>query len=227
MAIQDRSEDRDGYAVRVLAVHSSEGYGSAEDLRDATWWVGSSHAIADETGTLLDGDEDGCVPHERASWTLRSGNRWSLNIELIGWAKWTRAEWLSRPDLLDACARWLAANGLKFNIPLVKINSFEYRQGASGIIGHVDHTVGYADGTHTDPGTGFPWDYVISLARRYQEDDLLPDEKKKLDAIYNALCNPVIQGKTLPAAVRELLARTDEVEPLLKEHAAKHAAPPA
>jgi N-acetyl-anhydromuramyl-L-alanine amidase AmpD len=185
MAIADRSESRDGYAVRVLAVHTTEGYGTAEQLRDATWWKGSSHAIADDTGTLL----GGLVPYERASWTLRSGNRWSENIELIGWAAWTEATWLEKKKpLLDACARWLAERSKARGIPLVKLTPEEYAAGGTGVIGHADHTYGYHDGSHTDPGIGFPWDYVLTKAREYAaEGFLMALSDKQQEQVYEWL----------------------------------------
>jgi hypothetical protein len=175
-----RSESRVGYAVRVLAVHTSEGIDKpvvddAAALRDASWWEGSSHAIADnDPGSLLT-PADGCVPYDRASWTLRSGNRWSENIELIAQAGWTRAQWLARPTLLDRCAYWLAVRSKARNIPLVKLTPQQYRAGGRGVIGHNDHTVGYSDGTHWDPGPGFPWDVVLAKATAYRNGTLEDD----------------------------------------------------
>jgi hypothetical protein len=34
--------------------------------------------------------------------------------------------------------------------------------GKSGVIGHVDWTVGKRDGSHTDPGPNFPWDVLMA-----------------------------------------------------------------
>ncbi len=160
-----KSSSRNGARVRVLAVHTTEGIMRAVDLRAWTAWPGSSHAAADDTGVLLDGAGDGFVDHARAAWTLRSGNPWSENIELCAHAKWTRAQWLARPTLLELCAVWLARRSAARGIPLVKITPAQYRAGASGVIGHHDHTVGYSDGTHWDPGPGFPWDVVLARAR--------------------------------------------------------------
>lgn len=171
MGILQRSESRRGYGVRVLAVHTTEGGGTAQALRDASWWTGSSHALADEH-TLLTPAE-GMVPYDLAAWTLRSGNYWSENIELVGYASWTRDEWLARPGLLSNCARWLRDRAAARGIPLVKITAAQYRAGGSGVIGHVDHTVGYGDGTHWDPGPNFPYDIVIAEA---QEDDVSAED---------------------------------------------------
>ena len=167
MSVATRSESRNGAVVRLLAVHSTEGNGTAQDLRDAAWWTGSSHAINDETGTLLTPAE-GCVPYERAAWTLRSGNHISDNIEQVGWAHWTRAEWLARPLLLDGTARWLADRSKARGIPLVKLSPADVAAGKSGVIGHVDWTYGMKDGTHTDPGPNYPWDVVLPKAIAYR-----------------------------------------------------------
>lgn len=158
------SESRNGTRVRVLAIHTTEGMMRAKDLRDWTSWPGSSHASADETGVLMT-PADGFVDYSLAAWTLRSGNHWSENIELCAWARYTRAEWLARPKLLEACAQWLADRSKARGIPLVKLTPAQYRAGQSGVIGHVDHTVGYADGTHTDPGPNFPYDVVLPRAQ--------------------------------------------------------------
>lgn len=226
MAIADRSQARGRTKVRVLAVHTTEGYGTAQQLHDASWWEGSSHAIIDDNEIVLG------VPYERASWTLRSGNNWSDNVELIGWASRSRDNWLrDHAHQLELTAQWLAERSKARGIPLVKLTPEQYAAGASGVIGHRDHTLGYHDGTHLDPGEGFPWDVVLAKARAILtpplEDDLTPDESKKLSELHAALTQPVIKGLTLAAAVRQLLTQTDEVEPLLRDNAAKHAAPPA
>ena len=162
-----QSSSRNGATVRVLAVHTTEGIMRAEALRAWTTWSGSAHASADETGVLLAGAEDGFVDYSRASWTLRNGNPWSENIELCGFAKWKRADWLARPKLLDRCAFWLASRAVVRGIPLVKLSPKELAAGKRGVIGHHDYTVGYSDGTHWDPGPEFPYDVVLGKANEY------------------------------------------------------------
>jgi hypothetical protein len=225
-----RSSSRSGATVRVLAVHDTEGSGTAEFLRDARWWAGSSHAIADEHGTLLTPAE-GCVPYERASWTLRSGNPWSENIELVGFAKWTRADWLARPKLLDRCAFWLAERSKARGIPLVKLTPRQYRAGQSGVIGHHDHTVGYSDGTHWDPGPGFPWDVVLDKARAYaagntsEEDDMTPDQARVLTETRNAV-QALIGVAERPLQVEaRLTTRIAALQALVQQLAESHGTP--
>jgi len=194
MSILDRCESRQGKTVRLLAVHSTEGDGTAAALRDAAWWTGSSHAIADEA-TLLTPDH-GCVPYPLAAWTIRNANPISENIELVGWARWTRADWLARPGLLENCARWLADRSVARGIPLVKLSTADILAGKSGVIGHVDWSL-TGDGTHTDPGKGFPFDLVLARAQQLlaPPPKLIPTE----DAMYLATQldikdGPVIYG---------------------------------
>jgi hypothetical protein len=166
MAMTARSSSRGNARVIWLAVHTTEGMMRAADLRAWASWPGSSHASCDETGVLMTPDH-GFVPYERASWTLRNGNSRSENIEQCGWARWTRAEWLARPKLLDATARWLAERSRARGIPLRHLSPAEVRAGQSGVIGHVDYTLGTGDGSHTDPGKSYPWDVVLAAANSY------------------------------------------------------------
>lgn len=163
MSILERCESRGGKPVIWLAVHSTEGDGTAQDLRDASWWEGSSHAINDATGTLLT-PAQGCVPYDQAAWTIRGGNHYSDNIEQVGWAKWTTADWLARPLLLEGTARWLADRSKARGIPLVRLTAADIKAGKPGVIGHGDWTVAMFDGSHSDPGPNYPWDIVLARA---------------------------------------------------------------
>ncbi len=164
MGITDRSSSRNGARVIWIALHTSEGGGTARQLRDADWWVGSSHAICDNTELLT--PAEGCVPYERGSWTLRNGNARSVNIEQIGYAKWTRDYWLTeRMPQLRHTARWVADLAARFRIPLTYIGTQGVRDGRPGVIQHNDYSQGTGDGTHWDCGPGYPVDVVIDMAR--------------------------------------------------------------
>lgn len=162
-----QSSSRGKATVRLLAIHTTEGIMRAGDLLAWKSWPGSSHATADQYGTLLDGPGDGFVDYGKASWTLRSGNPVSDNLELCALAKWTRADWLARPKLVENAAVWLARrHRARPHIPLVKLSPAEVRAGRAGVIGHNDWTVGMKDGSHWDPGPGFPWDVVLARAQQ-------------------------------------------------------------
>jgi hypothetical protein len=225
-----RSSSRGGRRVRWLAVHSTEGIMRARDLRDWASWPGSSHASADADGVLLEPD-DGFVPYERAAWTLRNGNPVSENIELCAFARWTRAQWLDRPALLEQCARWLAKRSRATGVPLVKLTVAQVRVGAAGVIDHDDYTDATGDGTHWDVGESFPWDLVIPRARAILNPPAPPtpegflmaltDKQQEralelLEDLHYGLRRPVVNGVTLSAAMRDVqnrVARMDDETP--------------
>lgn len=171
-----KSSARGVRPVTLVAVHTAEGARTARNLgayfyRDDV--QASSHVGIDATETLQ------YVPYDRASWTLRSGNPISDNAELCAFAHWTRAQWLGTDTIdgcvnprgiLDATARWIRERCLARNIPIIKLSAADVAAGQSGVIGHVDWTYGMRDGTHVDPGTVFPWDYVITQANRKVND---------------------------------------------------------
>ncbi len=158
-----KSSSRNGARVLWVTVHTAEGIRKASDLKayfERADIQASSHAVADNT-TLL----DNLVPYDRAAWTLRNGNARSDNLELCGFASWSRAQWLdSNQGMINNAASWIRSRCLARGIPLVKLTPADVRAGRAGVIGHVDYTNGTGDGSHWDPGPGFPWDVVIARA---------------------------------------------------------------
>lgn len=225
------SSSRNGAQVIWLGVHTTEGMMRVQTLRDWTGWPGSSHAASDETGALW-GPEQGFVPYDRAAWTLRSANPISENIEQCGWAKWTREEWLSRPLMLDATARWLAERSRARGIPLRRLTHAEIRARVPGVLGHGDYSIATGDGTHWDPGPGYPWDVVLDKARAYAaginpapEDDMFqPSDAERLTRIENAVAALIgVAGRPIEAEAR-LNVRLDALTEMVRQLAANHGA---
>src|SRR5215217_8587505 len=209
------SSSRNGAKVIWLAVHTTEGFMTVQGLRDWKAWPGSSHASSDATGALW-GPEQGFVPYSRMAWTLRNGNPISDNIEQCAWARWTRAEWLARPKLLDATARWLAdRHKAQPWIPLRRLTDDEIRRKVPGVLGHGDYSRATGDGTHWDPGPNYPWDVVLAKANAYagntsqQEDDMPYTPDQLTEIISRAVWErpPFIRGGTWPI---DRLAGIDE-----------------
>jgi hypothetical protein len=171
-----KSSPRGDRPVRLVAVHTAEGARTAASLGSYFWQPeieASSHVGIDASATLQ------YVGYDRAAWTLRSGNPISDNAELCAFADFTRAEWLgtaavrgcSNPrTVLDRTAAWIRSRCLARGIPIRRLTPAQVAAGQSGVIAHWDWTLGMHDGTHTDPGANFPWDYVISKANETAED---------------------------------------------------------
>lgn len=167
---------RNGAKVIWVAIHTTEGIMDARDL--GFYWQrinnGSSHAGCDNSKTVT------YVDTKNASWTLLNGNSKSVNMEICGWARWTREEWLGpqRGRLVQA-ANWTRQMCDKFGIPKRYIGAAGVTRGEAGIIGHVDYTYGAKDGDHTDPGRGFPWDVFIQIVNEGDDDMALFDQATK------------------------------------------------
>lgn len=179
--MNENSSPRDGTPISLIAVHTNEGPNDAAlpDLaaENLIRWMGdngvSYHRVC---------DDDSCpqmVADDRVSWSLRRGNSRSLNLCFIGSASWTRPEWLAHPRMLELGAEQAARWAEVHDIPLVKLSPAQVGADRRGFIGHIDWTLGKNDGSHTDPGDGFPWDVFMDLVRKYanmKEDDLSWDD---------------------------------------------------
>jgi len=162
-----KSSPRGSRPVNLVALHTAEGARTAASLGAYFWRAdiqASSHVGIDASNTMQ------YVPYERAAWTLRSGNPISDNAEMCAFAGFTRAEWLSTGTvrgcvnpraILDRAAAWARSRCLARGIPMRKITPADVAAGRPGIIAHWDWTIGMRDGSHTDPGANFPWDYFI------------------------------------------------------------------
>jgi hypothetical protein len=95
-------------------------------------------------------------------------NTGSIGIEQIGFASFTEADWLRRPDQLSKVAKLLAYLHHEYGIPL----SVPMPQGASkanhGVMTHamVSRFESASEG-HTDPGSGYPLAHVLAMANGY------------------------------------------------------------
>ncbi|MBG0818315.1 N-acetylmuramoyl-L-alanine amidase [Planomonospora sp. ID82291] len=154
--------------VRLIVCHSMEAPEKPTTAEAVARWFATSsprtstHVNVDNNSMVRsvdDGDTAWCAPNANAD---------GLHVELTGYARQTRTEWLdafSRATLANAAkvvARWCK----KYKIPVRKLTPSEVAAGKKGICGHVDVTRAYpGTGDHTDPGKHFPWDVFLSMVR--------------------------------------------------------------
>jgi N-acetyl-anhydromuramyl-L-alanine amidase AmpD len=157
---------RNGVKPRIIVLHSTEGSnipGSSADLAGCTNFLcqggvqASAHVIVDG-----DGHSARLVTDEQKAWHCARYNSFALGIEQIGHAAsehWTR-------DEIREAARWIARWSKKFDIPI--------RHGAtdggfvtkSGVVTH--KSLGILGGGHVDPGSAYPVEKCLALARFYR-----------------------------------------------------------
>jgi len=162
MIASPNHSSRGGKKVRLLIVHTAEGARTVESL--GAWFASPSRQVSSHAG-IDDVRIETYVPYDQAAWTCRAANSISDNVELCGFAAWTREQWLGEhANMLVLLAQWLRERAAARGIPLRKLTPAQVAAGASGVCAHVDWTIGMKDGSHTDCGTGFPWDHVMELA---------------------------------------------------------------
>lgn len=173
-----KSSPRGSGPVYMVVGHTAEGATTAESLgnyfyRDDV--QASSHVGIDDAKTL------NYVGYDRAAWTIREANSFTDNAELCGFAAWSRDEWLNHhKGMLDNFADWVQSRCQARGIPTNKLVPVQIGDRTWGVIGHADWTygssglLGYQDGTHTDPGTNFPWDYVMARVTNTLEEIDVP-----------------------------------------------------
>lgn len=146
--------------VDWLVLHSAEGAKDEIDLGRffAGTTAGSSHA-----GAGQDGGYASYVNYSDTAWCAPPLNQEAEHLEICGFAKWTRAQWLAQTKMLETVAQWIAWRCTVRRIPIrfVKLPSL----GTSGVTGHKQVNNVYRKSDHWDPGPNFPWDVVIARAQ--------------------------------------------------------------
>jgi hypothetical protein len=195
------SSSRNGARIIWVALHTAEGSRRRSDLYNFfdTVRSGSSHGAVDGTGL-----DDGWVPDDRAAWTLLNGNPVSLNLEMCGFARWSRAQWLSEGtvdgvvsprQMVRNAAEWARRKCERYGIPKVHIGADGVAARRAGIIMHRDYTYGAGDGDHTDIGHNFPWDvFFADMAGGGEEDDMFNEGDRDLLRNVNGLLEALRQG---------------------------------
>lgn len=106
-----------------------------------------------------------CVDDDDTAWAAPGGNADGLQLELAGFMRQTREQWLDAYGLamLDLAAGVCAGWCKKYSIPIKRLTRAELKAGRKGFTGHADISAVYRRSDHTDPGSGFPWDHLLAL----------------------------------------------------------------
>lgn len=185
----------------LVVIHTGEGILNRNDMAsflDRTAGI-SAHAASDSGGVAAP-----LVSYDRAAWTAGpTGNNRGIHIEMCAFAVMTRAQWLSKndvvvwvPDLgenrtikspytmVQNTANWARSVANQYGIPLRKLSASEVRSGQAGICGHAEITLAWGESNHTDPGQNFPWDVFIEIVKG--EEDLDAQQNAFLTEIWQA-----------------------------------------
>ena len=153
--------------IRYIILHTTEGWDYSwprdRGLRAAlSYFHANFRGVSVHVVTDRYGQSGRSVPDALKAYHARDDNTYSLGIEQIGYAAYTRAQWLARKPQLDAAAAWIAYWKAKYQIPIRRcVTTSDGRVTVTGVCSHGQVEPRY----RTDPGAGYPWDYVLTRAR--------------------------------------------------------------
>lgn len=156
-------QSRNGIKPDLFIIHTQEGNGNADSLAR---WLGGNVSASYHYTISEDPNDHGVtvcdvVDTDRASWSVLSANNRSINLCFAGSsAVWSREQWMRQSRAIDVAAYLAVQDCQKYGIP-AKVIPPPYGP-PGGITDHAYVTRYLHDGTHTDVGANFPWDYFAS-----------------------------------------------------------------
>lgn len=161
--------------VRVIVIHTMEAAekdNTAENVAKFFQTLpatrkASAHLCIDNNSIVQ------CVFDNDVAFAAPGVNRDGIHLELAGFASQTAADWKDAYStlLLEKAANAAAQYCLKYDIPRAHLTNKQLKDGAKGIIGHVQATEVFPPNAgHTDPGKNFPWDFFIERVKFHYEE---------------------------------------------------------
>lgn len=150
-------------------IHTTEGSYHAQSAEDGAAYDArrtdsvSTHFFVDNNSVVQ------CVYTWDRAYTARTiPNNRGIHYELCGRAAWSQATWLNDygKSMLENAARIAASVSKKYGIPARWITDDQMRNREKGFTTHAQCTR-ILGGSHTDPGSGFPFDYFMSRVKYY------------------------------------------------------------
>lgn len=156
---------RGGVHPKLIVIHSTESdnrTGNGDLSAVANYLCRSSVQASCHVITDADGHSARVVPDYRKAWHCAGYNSVSLGIEQIGRAAqthWTR-------DEIRETARWVARWAKVYGIPIRAGQTGGGRVVKSGVVTH--RSLGSIGGGHSDPGSAYPMQSMLNLAKFYR-----------------------------------------------------------
>lgn len=169
--------------IRLIVIHAMESPETSKTAENVARFFQqperpvSAHLCIDNDSIVQ------CVLDNDVAFAAPGANSDGVHLELAGFSKQTREQWLDDFGrlLIEQAAEAAAQYSLKFDIPIKHLTNAELANKSNkGIVGHVQVSEVFRKSTHTDPGSGFPWDVFIERVQQHREDRL-----KKLNVANN------------------------------------------
>jgi N-acetyl-anhydromuramyl-L-alanine amidase AmpD len=158
--------------VQLVVIHATEGSEHAQSAEDGASY---DQERTDGTSTHYFHDSDStvqCVRTEDQAHAARTqGNKRGIQHELCADAADTWNDSYHQAVLRRA-AKQAARDAKKWGIPIKKLSPAQVSAGNKGFCGHADITYAFPEdnGTHTDPGSNFPWSQFLAMVEDEGDD---------------------------------------------------------
>lgn len=163
-------------AIGLIVVHDMEAPERLDTAEAcAAYFANQPPAYRDARGNLVGSSAHYCLDADSAvqsvhvediAWAAPGANHNGVHLELAGYARQTREEWLDPYGiaLLRRAAELIVDLATELAIPLVWLEADEVAAGLRGITTHRACTEAFRIiGGHTDPGAGFPADVLMGF----------------------------------------------------------------
>lgn len=166
------SGPRQASAIKWAVIHSAE---ASDDFGADTTAEGVANYFArpsTQASTHLAVDRDSCVrmlPDLIIPWGASGANSNGLHVEICGRAGWSRAQWLnpSRLPMIDRAAYKVAMWCYHYSIPVRWVGPVGLKLGRKGLTTHKEVNDAFRNGSHWDPGPGFPKDVFLGYVKKH------------------------------------------------------------
>ena len=107
-----------------------------------------------------------CVQEKDVAWGAPGANNSGIHIEHAGYTNQSEADWTDEygTAMMELSAELAASIANTYDIPITWLTSDQIKAGQKGFTGHKEVSVAY-NGTHEDPGPGFPTHTYLELVR--------------------------------------------------------------
>lgn len=168
------SGPRKASQIRLIVIHSAEAADSFGADTSAEGVANYFSRASTQASTQLAVDRDSCVrmlPDLIIPWGASGANYDGLHVEICGYARWTRSEWLERLPMLRRAAYKVARWCYMYDIPPRWLSVASVKGGRyKGLTTHADVNAAFKKGVHWDPGAGFPRDSFREWVKGYLAD---------------------------------------------------------
>lgn len=165
--VSNHGDERALRQIKGVALHTTEGHDrpGISDLAGLGDYFDLSSTDA-SSSVAVDGEGLSArfLPDSLEPWTQRAYNPYMLSIEMIGFAKFKRWQWVRRNKQLIKVAQYIAYWSERHDIPIRRGRCAGGIVTRTGVFTHKQF--GVAGGGHVDPGPGFPIYRVMKLARK-------------------------------------------------------------